>query len=199
MISRSAYLLTCDKKSYRTISSKKILEEIGFDVKMISCISNENKVLSNKLGMQIIYELIKKENEEYSYVFEDDINLVEKISIEEIAQYEEISKMFFYLGCCLCDGGVKNIGLKIYEHEVFAVSGGVRCLHAIGLSKMGAKELLNFSKKTNEIYMDIILEEFSKKYPANIVRFDLESPLNQGHRGIVFQDQKMFPSTIHSS
>ena len=41
----------------------------------------------------------------------------------------------------------------------------------------------------------MILEEFSKKYPANIVRYDLQSYI-YGHRGVIFQDRLRFPSTI---
>jgi hypothetical protein len=44
--------------------------------------------------------------------------------------------------------------------------------------------------------MDCILEDFASVYPANIVRYDLISPLHPGHRGILFQDRQKFPSTI---
>ena len=58
-----------------------------------------------------------------------------------------------------------------------------------------ASELLDFSKQSNEPYMDVILSNFSLKYPANIVRYDLESYI-PGHRGIIFQDRNKFPSSI---
>lgn len=38
-------------------------------------------------------------------------------------------------------------------------------------------------------------ENFSIQYPANVVRYDLESYIS-GHRGVFFQDRKRFPSTI---
>jgi hypothetical protein len=44
--------------------------------------------------------------------------------------------------------------------------------------------------------MDLILSDFQRKYPANIVRFDLTSPLNKDHRGIIYQDRSKFPTTI---
>jgi len=55
--------------------------------------------------------------------------------------------------------------------------------------------LLEMSKQSDEIYMDIILEEFSGIYRANIVRYDLKSYI-RGHRGVLFQDRRVFPTTI---
>ena len=75
------------------------------------------------------------------------------------------------------------------------MSGCVRGLHAVGFSKLGAGLFLEFSKNSNLRYMDMILEQFSCVYPANIVRYDLQSYIS-GHRGILFQDRKRFPSSI---
>lgn len=197
---RKAYLLTCDENSNRTIFSENVLKKIGFDVKKIICEkigqSKAQKVLSNKLNMQNIYKTISEGEDNYAYIFEDDINLVEDIDISEIIEYENISEMFFYLGACFPSySSVKKTGLTINSHEVYSVSGSVRCLHAVGLSKKGAIELFDIASKHNRC-MDVILEGFSRKYRANIVRFDLISPINRGHRGILFQDRKKFPSTI---
>ena len=71
----------------------------------------------------------------------------------------------------------------------------VRGLHAIGLSKNGAKELLEYSQKSSKIYMDMILEEFAQLNNPNMVRYDLESYIS-GHRGIFFQDRNKFPTSI---
>ena len=53
MMSRTGFLLTVNEFSRRTVFSKNILEKIGFDVKIIQCIPNENKfdsgVLYNRL------------------------------------------------------------------------------------------------------------------------------------------------------
>ena len=43
--------------------------------------------------------------------------------------------------------------------------------------------------------MDVILEQFSVLYPANVCRYDLESYIH-GHKGILFQDRHKFPSSI---
>ena len=58
-IHRIAFLLTLNKDSERAIFSKSVLETIGFEVRFIGCIPNEDKVLSNRLSMQYIYNLIK--------------------------------------------------------------------------------------------------------------------------------------------
>jgi hypothetical protein len=71
MVFRNAYLLTCNTNSPRAIFSKKILENIGFNVNLITCIPNDNKVLSNKISMQYIYKLIINSKDDYSYIFEN--------------------------------------------------------------------------------------------------------------------------------
>ena len=195
-MNRKAYLLTTNKNSDRTIFSSEILNKIGFDVILIQCIYNENKVLSNKLSMLYIYSLIQNGDDDYSYVFEDDINILEDIKLSEIIEYEKISTNFFYLGCCVYGNKMKNTLYKINNYDVINISGNVRGLHAIGLSKDGAKKLIEFSNNHNEIeYMDVILEKFCNIYPANIVRHHLESYIN-GHIGIIYQDRNKFPSSI---
>ena len=195
---RNSYILTCNSSSERTLFSKNILEKVGFIVNIIQCIPNENKVLSNKYSMIKIYETIANGTDEWAYVFEDDINILEDIDITEIIKYEKISNHFFYLGVCIPNYNKYYLTnkLKINNHEVSIMKGGVRGLHAIAVSKSGAIELLSFLKNyINYEYMDMILEKFSEKYPANVVRYDLQSYI-YGHRGIFFQDRKKFPSSI---
>jgi len=187
--------LTLNPELDRAISSKNVLEDIGFDVIFINAILNKDNVLSNKISMQYIYNLIIDSQNDYSYVFEDDINILEDIRLDEIIEYEKYSEMFFYLGICEYGEKAKNTDIKIRNHDVYNKSGFCRGLHAIGLSKKGTESLLKFSIETNERYMDVILENFSKIYPANVCRYDLESYIS-GHKGIFYQDRKMFPSTI---
>jgi hypothetical protein len=195
-IHRLAFLLTLNEDSERAIFSKSVLETIGFNVRFIGCIPNEDKILSNRLSMQNIYNLIKDLDEPYCYIFEDDINTIEPIKLDEIVQYEKISPMFFYLGICEHPDQKNMIrNEQINNHTVFYRSGNFHGLHAIGISKKGASELLEFSKYSTEKVMDMVLSAFSLKYPANIVRYDLESYI-PGHRGIIFQDRNKFPSTI---
>jgi hypothetical protein len=202
-VRRNAYLLTCNEESERTKFSKSVLEKVGFNVIVVKCTPNENKVLSNKNSMIQIYETIANGTDEWSYVFEDDINILEDIDINEIIEYEKISDLFFYLGMTSENPTFQLTEHKINNHQVAKVKGNVRGLHSIALSKNGAKELLLFTKEYDEKYymdkdkdyMDMILEKFSEKYPANVVRYDLESYI-QRHRGIFFQDRNKFETTI---
>jgi hypothetical protein len=98
---RKAFVLTGNIVSERYLFCKNILEKIGFDVEGVIYIPNDDKVLSNKISMQYIYELIANMDDiqnEFVYVFEDDINIIEPITLDEIIQYEKITEMFFYLG-----------------------------------------------------------------------------------------------------
>jgi len=149
--------------------------------------------------MQHIYEMIaKKETKrEHSYVFEDDINVHSQIALDEIIKYEILSQTFFYLGICEDRGKktIKNTHYSVYGRPVISISGNVRGLHAIGISAEGAQELLDFINRSSHDYMDMILEDFSRQHPANVLRYDLQSNIH-GHRGMFYQDRNRFPSTI---
>jgi hypothetical protein len=158
-------------------------------------------MLSNKLSMQYIYDIIQNSEEGFYYVFEDDINILDNITLDEIIEYEKISKKFFYLGICEYGGYLAfKSDIKIYGHDVYYKQGYAYGLHAVGINTTGAKELLEFSKKEefNELYlMDVILNKFCAFYnPSYVVRYDLEYSEATGHKGIMFQDRKTFPSMI---
>ena len=120
-------------------------------------------------------------------------------SLNEIIEYEKISDDFFYLGLCKHqdENSAKISNHNINGMPVYTISGCVRGLHAIALSKKGASKLIHFTEINNSVsnYMDVILEGFSLISPANVVRYDLESYIPR-HRGIFFQDRQRFPSTI---
>lgn len=193
---RKCYLLTCNENSDRTKFSKSLLEKIGFEVNLFLAIPNRDKVLSNKISMMCIYNIISYGHDEWVYVFEDDINILQEVTLDEIIKYEEISSHFFYLGICDYETiKTKTHNEKINGHSVTIVDGYIRGLHAIGISKSGASELFHFARMTRERYMDVCLEKFAKNYPANVMRFDLESYI-KGHKGIFYQDRRKFPSSI---
>jgi hypothetical protein len=194
---RNAYLLSYDETSERSLFSKNILIKIGFTVHIVPCIPHENKLISNKLSMISIYKKLV-EMDDYAYIFEDDININEDITLDEIMEYEKISPLFFYLG--FCENTSYEIRAKkvssINSHDVIQRSGNCRGLHSIGMSNQGARTFLTFMEKfSNENYVDVILDNFTLEYPANVVRYDLQSYI-VGHRGILFQDRKKFKSYI---
>lgn len=194
---RKAYLLTTNEFSERTIFSKSVLERVGFTVILFNAIYDKNPLLSHRKSYLKICEEIANSSNGWYYVFEDDINILEEIKLDEIIQYESISTNVFYLGICKYGKNtLKNTGIKINDKDVFEISDNVRGLHAVAYSNKGAKDFLNFSEnyKTYE-YIDMILELYTIKNPAIVVRSDLESYIS-GHYGIFFQDRNKFPSTI---
>ena len=195
---RDAYLLTTDPTSNRTIYSKDVLGDIGFTVHVVQHTPHTDPVVSNRISMMNIYNMIQQGDKAYAYVFEDDIDVHEEITLDEIIMYERLSDKFFYLGICE-DWGKSttgNTGHSVRSHNVVSISGNVRGLHAMGLSKTGARDLLQFSHTSQHVYMDMVLEDFTRIYPANVVRYDLQSYI-PGHRGMFFQARDKFPTTIH--
>ena len=121
-IYRVAYLLTTNKESNRTLFSQQILTQIGFHVVLVQHVSHPNPVISNKISMCHIYELIHNGADEYAYVFEDDINILENISLSEIVKYEPISTKFFYLGIC------EDRGNSTIKDTMYSIFSGPPCI-----------------------------------------------------------------------
>jgi hypothetical protein len=198
MNKRTAYLLTLDFESERAVFSKGVLDKLGFDVILIKAIPNQNKIVSQKHSFQYIYRLIMNSESEYSYVFEDDVNVHEGITLDEIIEYEKISDLFFYVGICEWGCPATNTGIKIQNHDVYSKSGWVRGTHAMGFSRKGAEAVLNFSREFSDDLepedggvIDVILEKFTYTHPTNVCRYELEH--TPGHRGMLFQDRNRFP------
>ena len=196
---RSCYLLSGNPDAPRTQSSKEVLERIGFQVNLFHYIPHENPILSNKISFLQLYELILQGEQEWGYVFEDDVNILESITLDEIVRYENISTHMFYLGACIIDDAleVQYSSDKVNDHAVALVQGNVRGAHAVALKKKAIVELLDLTKTVETDYCDVVLEEFTKLHPAPLVRRDLKSYI-EGHRGIVFQDRNSFPSIIET-
>lgn len=195
-VTRKAFLVTTDRKSERTIFSANILKTVGFDVYVVLALPHPDRVFSNRMTMQYIYNLIACGPDDFAYVFENDINLLQPITLQDILNYEPYVDKFIYLGLCVysCQGA-SNYPVPIDGRIEKQVCGFVRGLHAIGLSKAGARDLYKFSQACKERYMDVTVELFSIKHPALVARYDLESYI-PGHRGVFYQDRNRFPSEI---
>ena len=197
---RNAFLLTGDTVSKRYKFVSKLLTKIGFTVIPVIFIRLKKKVKSNKNSMMKIYKLISTSvpDNTWSYVFEDDINILDKnLKLNDIIKYEPISTNLFYLGMCDPDKRTwiktKN---KVDGKIVRQKRGMIRGLHAIALSKEGALSLYDFTKDRGHGYMDVFLDNYTKTHPANVMRSDLISPCHPGHKGMFYQDRNAFTSLI---
>lgn len=195
-ISRNAYLITVSETSDRCISSKSVLKSIGFNVVVCVALPDKNPLLSLKKTCEMIYNFILNSEDEWGYIFEDDVDKLENINLDEIVEYEKISNGFFYLGMCKYGNNtMTQTKYNINNHPVFQVSGCVRGAHAVAFSKLEMEKYINFSKNFKIEYVDIIYELYTINNPALIVRADLQSYI-PGHLGIIYQDRNKFGSII---
>jgi len=197
---RTAYLLTTDEQSNRTKSSKDILQSVGFNIKTEIAfdykLCNNNRYQSHLLSFRRILEDALLEKEDWFYFFEDDIAICEPIQIDEIIKYENICDDFFYLGCCL-PNTARGIVTEhqIQDHIVYKLHGDIRGSHALGISKKGAKHILDFLEKSRPHCADMFgITSVDLFVPC--IRFNLVSPQHPGHRGIFYQDRLTHPSIV---
>ena len=200
---RKAYILCEHENTPRCVDSRKVLEEIGFQVYCVPYIRHKDKLYSNKISMQMIYEKIIQSGDEWSYVFEDDIDKKDNISLNEIMEYEKISSHLFYLGACFSSESLtktikesESYNIKISGHNVGVINGTALGLHAVAFSRKGIIEFLQFSKNSKIKNMDVILNSFTKIHNAYIVRLDLKYGENCIHNGIIYQNRKKYPTTV---
>lgn len=197
---RKAYILCEHENTPRCIHSRKVLEEIGFQVYCVPYIRHQNKFYSNKISMLMIYEKIIQSGDEWSYVFEDDIDKRTDISLNEIMEYEKISSHVFYLGACFSSESFnktindsKSCNIKISGHNVGILNGTARGLHAVAFSRKGMIEFIQFSKDSKERCLDVTLSHFTRIHNAYLVRFN---PKFGMHNGIIYQARRKYPTTI---
>jgi len=212
-MNRTAYLISSSQQRFlaRQATARAVLEKVGFSVVVVEFIPHARPAISNKLTHQHILEQVLASNDTYAYVFEDDVNVAEAITLDEIIQYEAFNSRWFCLGICEYSGSVPEVhetctygglngkyaGHIINNHPVLSMSGWFRGSHAYAVSQKGAQELLDFSKAMDHDYFDVQMEAFSVTHPVPVVRYDIDRK-NNGHRGIFFQDRDAFPvSTVY--
>jgi len=196
---RNAYVLAVDRNSREVYQTKSVLSHVGFNVILVDIIPHKDVAISNKLGMLSIYKTILETDEDWCYIFEDDINIVDDISIDEIIQYESISEHMFYLGCCTHPSTqYVETANKIGNHDVYSVS-NVRCLTGLGVRRTSVPLLLNTIESNNQVkFLDeLIGRVFTCNHPSNVVRRYTKAPDEPGHIGAFYQDRKTFPSRWH--
>ena len=203
---RRAHIMTTNTSTPRYMYSKKTLQKVGFSkIIPIDPIKYGNgdelsKVMSNKKTFLYSLEKFIDDRDEWLYIFEDDIDAHNDVSMKDILELEKKSVLFFYLGICFPIGKI--------THTPHSCG---RCAHAMAFSKKGARELLEFEKTStkklqtrniarNEPYFDVIIEGWcNENGKFNVLKQNKISPENIGHRGAFFQARKLFPSTISLS
>jgi len=197
--SRTAYLLTIDDTTFRYHHSHKLLLQQGFRVETFIAPKHLDKWYSNRVGLLAILEKIAAKNEHWSYVFEDDINLVEDVPLLSSAKpIERLSDKFFYLGLCQDESWF----LRRFTRMHSDVTCGT-CAHAFAITPVGARELVQFADPELPPLarsFDYTMKEWCEHSNGfRLVRPDLESPLDSNQLGLVYQDRLQFPSTIDTA
>jgi len=208
-ISRIAYLLTVDVNSPRTRRSQAILERVGFQVQLHIADIMDDKVLSNKFAQVAVYrKIISDDIRPWGYIFEDDIvlvgtshNHIENETIDFSVERDlvgpsgsEASNLYFaYLGIC------RENKDACVEHCCG------RCAHAYGISKVGAKLLMEFGDKFQKQYVthdanryqDWMTDLWCTSLGGFPVLFgNKQSYQDSSHFGAFIQDRKTFKSII---
>jgi len=208
-ISRIAYLLTVDVNSPRTRRSQAILERVGFQVQLHIADIMDDKVLSNKFAQVAVYrKIISDDIRPWGYIFEDDIvlvgtshNHIENETIDFSVERDlvgpsgsEASNLYFaYLGIC------RENKDACVEHCCG------RCAHAYGISKVGAKLLMEFGDKFQKQnvnhdanrYQDWMTDLWCTSLGGFPVLFgNKQSYQDSSHFGAFIQDRKTFKSII---
>jgi len=231
----NAFIITHDCTSLRFNTTKKNIERVFPNFFHIYCFKsiplNDSRIhtsslpllkrhSSNLLSHVIVwtYEIPKysqyNNDEEWSFVFEDDTNFIEpsKVSLsnymgalEELMKNPEIHLQhgFFYLGICRPKFERKSRPLitKFSNNRLLSSKGYGLCTHAMGLTTKRAKSFwteitLYFSTPYSAI--DIFLRNYCIRSGNRY--YVLGSNLNGSPKtkqfGIAFQDRKTFPSRI---
>ena len=204
MPTRVAHIISLDESRPRAQQTQRVLRDMGFETTMVKPKyfghTRKDKTLSNKFAMIDAVEQIAKGKQPWGYVFEDDIYQHEAstLQLRDIIQAEESSKHFIYLGVCTA-------------REAVSFMCG-RCAHAMGFSRDGAEEILNFvqnlhptlvtgNSPVDEEYFDVIVEGWCKLKGGFRVVGPL-FPSSRGHvehYGALIQDRGTFPSEIDAA
>jgi Glycosyl transferase family 11 len=210
---RTSYLLTVDPNSNRATTVKTTLSNIrGFQVQTVTAIpakdtSEESRRISNRDSiLSILRTIANQDCDMFHYIFEDDVALIEPVTLHEITLYEIISKEqgIFYLGACLYNQvTLEPTPYDIYDHLVYKVKENIRGAHAFAVTPRCAKQILMFyeSHFIDEIASDVILENYVNQFTngIHVVRPDLISPFMDTHRGIFYQDRVNHSSIIEEN
>jgi hypothetical protein len=180
------------------------------------------KISSNLIAFTDIwtYEIPNhsKYEHEWSFVFEDDVNIVEpferllkrKVSLSNyneiligLMHHDEVRNIhgFFYLGICgpifeKTDRPIKTVHSIIHHYNGYG-----SCAHAMATTKKRSRnfwsDLASF-RPNNDDAMDTIIKAFSIRSSMKFYTLgaNIEMPKGTGQFGIVYQDRRQFKTTL---
>lgn len=224
---RTAYLISVNATSSRTVHSVGILQRVGFSkIELELAInmgdSKREKTYSNKMAQLNIFEKIANGSEPWGYIFEDDITLCRSQShlqqtnpAFQFSVFESLichtnnrdtclemqHRDFVYLGICSpleIHPSVSQERKQMF-HPAQRYCG--RCAHAYGISRNGAKRVLEFEKsyrsKGKRNFMDAVIDSWCRQsggFPVSDMQCERKDA--KLHFGSFIQDQHQFPSII---
>ncbi|CAJ1939183.1 unnamed protein product [Cylindrotheca closterium] len=226
-MTRTAYLLTVNLTSPRTIRSTAILKGVGFTVHhaMAPFLGTEriDKTNSNKLAQMEVYRIIAAGTQPWGYVFEDDIALCRSKEEPEESQFsvqrnlichknnqdtcmESKHALGMFLGVC---GSKEHVGKEHPGTKPGTPLYCGRCVHSYGVSREGASKAIEYVEKcdadqsfcgiANRQYMDVLIERFCGYYGGFPVS-DMECAGKKfkKHKGSFIQDREAFQTILGS-
>lgn len=227
-LERTGYLITVDRNAPRAINAAKVLQRSGFTVVAVTAIPAKSKRRSCRLTMSKALKLLIAADDEWGYIFQEDIARNEwTTTLPDIVNYEKADPDYVYLGVCMdWHGTPPSISSHHHSNEIgkYVVACG-KCAHAQGVSKQGAKKILSWFKQQDDAYTQKAnsiagwdktpegeaagLDDRSFDAPVMkmclkhggypVVKNSEVSPWDRSHRGLFYQDRKEYPTTIDAT
>lgn len=194
-MSRKAYVLTLDSTSRRARHAKEIFDIVGMEVVYCDVIKDENRRVGHRKSMLEILKKVENSEEEWAYIFEDDVQFYEYIGPPRLKKFEALSENFYYLGCYSQSEPEKTDEVIDDEVPVYRIKKDfARLSHAFGISKKGAKILLDSCSEFPEVsfgFDELLWRVFYNESPI-VVMGDYQSEQRDNEYGIAFQDRWEF-------
>lgn len=184
-------MMTMNRNSTRTLHSIEILKKYGIQTMFVQPPKINNKVRSNMLAQEDIFEKIAGFDTEYVFVFEDDIS-----SHNLSKEHAELELNRTYIRTLLHNLPLFYIGIcgrwRLSPHRYHG-----RCAHGYAVRPQRARYLLNATREYSSDYMDVRLDNLGMKLGGFFVAGEnIKSPQAKDHYGLLYQDRKTFPTTI---
>ena len=156
---------------------------------------------------------------EWSFVFEDDVNIVEPSRwilqnrslslpnyteiLSELMHDSEVRNAhgFFYMGICGPQYKTTKRPIETFHNMIHHYRGHGMCAHAIAITKSRARTFwptLSSFRPNGDYPMDVFINAVSVRSGMDFYTLgaNIEMPPRTGHFGIVYQDRKTFKTTV---